>query len=80
LWDPFFNSLKDKDVTAVLVKFVLLLLLLANKINKATIPSLPPPPVQRWAKRMRLDEKFPLKDGKLGISSPGVYYVYAQVS
>jgi hypothetical protein len=29
---------------------------------------------------MRLDEKFPLKDGKLGISSPGVYYVYAQVS
>jgi hypothetical protein len=28
---------------------------------------------------MRLDDKFPLKDGKLGVSSPGVYYVYAQV-
>ena len=28
---------------------------------------------------MRLEDKFPLKEGKIGVSSPGVYYVYAQV-
>ena len=28
---------------------------------------------------MRLEDKFPLKEGKIGVTSPGVYYVYAQV-
>jgi len=34
----------------------------------------------RWARRMRLDKQFPFKDGKLGVSSPGVYFVYAQIN
>ncbi|XP_023328572.1 protein eiger [Eurytemora carolleeae] len=34
----------------------------------------------RWAKRLHLDDKFALEDGRLGISSPGVYYIYAQIN
>ena len=28
---------------------------------------------------MHLGDKFDLKEGKLTVSSPGVYYIYAQV-
>ena len=29
---------------------------------------------------MHLGDKFDLKEGKLTVSSPGVYYIYAQVT
>jgi len=34
----------------------------------------------RWAKRMKLDKQFPMSEGKLSVSSPGVYFVYAQIN
>jgi hypothetical protein len=33
----------------------------------------------RWARRLRMEQKFALKDGRLTVSQPGIYYVYAQV-
>ena len=35
--------------------------------------------VARWAQKLRLENRFELKDGKLTVSSPGIYYLYAQV-
>ena len=36
--------------------------------------------VARWAQKLRLENRFELKDGKLTVNSPGIYYIYAQVS
>ena len=33
----------------------------------------------RWAKRLKMDTKFLLEDGKLTVKSSGIYFVYAQV-
>lgn len=33
----------------------------------------------RWARRLKMDKKFSLKDGRLTVSSAGIYYIYAQV-
>ena len=33
----------------------------------------------RWAKRMKMDKRLTLKDGKITVGSPGIYFVYAQV-
>ena len=33
----------------------------------------------RWAKRLKMDSKFVLEDGKLTVKSSGIYFVYAQV-
>ena len=35
--------------------------------------------VARWAQKLRLENRFELKDGKLTVTSPGIYYLYAQV-
>ena len=35
--------------------------------------------VARWAQKLRLENRFELKDGKLTVRSPGIYYLYAQV-
>ena len=36
--------------------------------------------VARWAQKLRLENRFELQDGKLTVNSPGIYYIYAQVS
>merc|ERR1719507_682571 len=36
--------------------------------------------VARWAQKLRLENRFELKDGKLTVSSPGIYYLYAQIN
>ena len=33
----------------------------------------------RWAQKLRLENRFELRDGKLTVNSPGIYYLYAQV-
>lgn len=33
----------------------------------------------RWARKLGMDRKFALKDGRVSVSSPGIYYIYAQV-
>ena len=35
--------------------------------------------VARWAQKLRLEKKFELKDGRITVRSPGIYYLYAQV-
>jgi len=34
----------------------------------------------RWARRLKMDKKFSLKDGRLTVSSAGIYYIYAQIN
>eukprot|EP00092_Neocalanus_flemingeri_P070006 GFUD01085873.1.p1 GENE.GFUD01085873.1~~GFUD01085873.1.p1 ORF type:complete len:450 (+),score=118.05 GFUD01085873.1:121-1470(+) len=34
----------------------------------------------RWAKRMKMDKRLTLKDGRITVGSPGVYFVYAQIN
>ena len=34
----------------------------------------------RWARKIKMDSKFLLEDGKLTVMSPGIYFVYAQVN
>ena len=34
----------------------------------------------RWARRLKMDKRMRLKDGRLTIGSPGVYFIYAQVN
>lgn len=34
----------------------------------------------RWARRLGVDTSFPLSGGKVGVPSPGLYLVYAQVA
>jgi len=34
----------------------------------------------RWARRMKMDQKISLKDGKATVASPGIYYIYAQIN
>ena len=33
-----------------------------------------------WARRMKADTAFPLQQGRLGVPSPGLYLVFAQVT
>ena len=33
----------------------------------------------RWAKRMKMDKRLTLKNGRITVGSPGIYFVYAQV-
>ena len=33
----------------------------------------------RWAKRMKMDKRLTLKEGRITVGSPGIYFVYAQV-
>ena len=35
--------------------------------------------VARWAQKLRLEKRFELKDGRITVRSPGIYYLYAQV-
>ena len=35
--------------------------------------------VARWAQKLRLENRFELKDGRITVASPGIYYLYAQV-
>ena len=35
--------------------------------------------VARWAQKLRLGNRFELKDGRITVTSPGIYYLYAQV-
>lgn len=34
----------------------------------------------RWARRLKMDKRMRLKDGRLTIGSPGVYFIYAQIN
>ena len=34
----------------------------------------------RWSRRMKMDQRMTLKDGRITIGSPGVYFIYAQVN
>jgi len=34
----------------------------------------------RWAKRMKMDKRLTLKDGRITVGSPGIYFVYAQIN
>ena len=34
----------------------------------------------RWARKIKMDSRFLLEDGKLTVMSPGIYFVYAQVN
>ena len=36
--------------------------------------------VSRWAKRMKMDRKFSIKNGIIRITSPGIYFIYSQVN
>ena len=35
--------------------------------------------VARGAQKLRLEKRFELKDGRITVRSPGIYYLYAQV-
>jgi len=34
----------------------------------------------RWAKRMKMDKRIAVKDGRITVGSPGIYFVYAQIN
>lgn len=34
----------------------------------------------RWAKRMKMDKRLTLKNGRITVGSPGIYFVYAQIN
>lgn len=34
----------------------------------------------RWAKKMHLEDEFPLNNGTVKVKKPGVYYIYAQIN
>jgi len=34
----------------------------------------------RWAKRMKMDKRMSVKDGRITVGSPGIYFVYAQIN
>jgi len=34
----------------------------------------------RWARRMKMDKRLTLKDGRITVGSPGVYFIYAQIN
>merc|ERR1719431_796243 len=34
----------------------------------------------RWAKRMKMDKRMTVKDGRVTVGSPGIYFVYAQIN
>jgi len=36
--------------------------------------------VARWAQKLRLENRFELKDGRITVASPGIYYLYAQIN
>ena len=36
--------------------------------------------VSRWARRMKMDRRFSLKDGTIRITSPGIYFLYSQIN
>jgi len=36
--------------------------------------------VARWAQKLRLEKRFELKDGRITVRSPGIYYLYAQIN
>merc|ERR1719315_754335 len=34
----------------------------------------------RWARRMKMDKRLTLKDGRITVGSPGVYFIYALIN
>merc|ERR1719369_42754 len=34
----------------------------------------------RWARRMKMDKRLSLKDGRITVGSPGIYFIYAQIN
>ena len=36
--------------------------------------------VSRWARRMKMDRRFSVKDGTIRITSPGIYLLYSQIN
>ena len=36
--------------------------------------------VSRWARRLHMDRRITLRDGVLTVSSPGIYFIYAQIN
>ena len=36
--------------------------------------------VSRWARRMKMERKFSVKDGTIRITSPGIYFIYSQIN
>ena len=36
--------------------------------------------VSRWARRMKMERKFSVKNGIIRITSPGIYFIYSQIN
>ena len=36
--------------------------------------------VARWARRMKMDRRIQVRDGKLTVGAPGIYFIYAQTN
>merc|ERR1719228_137273 len=34
----------------------------------------------RWARRMKMEKRLTLKDGRITVGSPGIYFIYAQIN
>jgi len=80
------SKLKSRGLTAIRGKFLPAIHLHAARARKghhnkvsgdSTVRSWTP---ARWARRIKMDSKFLLEDGRLTVMSPGIYSVYAQIN